>query len=226
MKAAIVLALIGTVLAAPPLRLMAKPVQDHDQYAHIFAEVRPAGQRPQQTEFQPQHHNYVSNNQVEVDQQSVEQKEQHPNFYPNHQVELEVKPVDQKPPQRLEVEIKQQHPQNSAQGHLVNLQMNRPQHLEVEIKDHHSSPNHQVELEIKPVQQRPPFQHQQNSAQGHLVALGPKPVEQKPQHSESEVPADHQPKHPQQIELEIAEEDKPISSYLQSLPHFNLNLRQ
>jgi len=40
MKAAIVLALIGTVLAAPPLRLTPKPVREQDPYAHIFATAR------------------------------------------------------------------------------------------------------------------------------------------------------------------------------------------
>jgi len=245
MKAAIVLALIGTVLAAPPLRLMPKPVPEQDPYAHIFAQVRPAAQ-PQQMEFQSQHHYGVSNNQVEMGVESAEQKhlevenqQHHPSVYPNHQVEQE-----QKPPQHLGFEVKQQHQQNSAQGHLVSLgvkpmEQNRPQHLEVEIREQHSAPNHQMELEIKPMEQDRPHhlqveikeqhsspnhifevkqQHQQeNSAQGHLVSLGVKP-----QHLEYEISADHHQKPPQQIEQ--PQEDKPIS-YLQN-QHFNLNLHQ
>ncbi|EDX06523.1 GD10749 [Drosophila simulans] len=189
MKAAIVLALIGTVLTAPPVRVMPKPGSELDQYAHIFAKVRPPGQKHQNMEIesQPQHHNYLSSNHVNAEINHVEPKQ--PQFMehgssqvesrPPHTVDFEIKPVEQKPPQRLEFEVKPQHEQNSPQGHLVSLgvkpvEQKPPQHLEVEIKQQqpHSSPNHQVELEIKQVEQKPP-QH---------LEIEIKPVDQKPPH--------------------------------------------
>ncbi|XP_017106683.2 uncharacterized protein [Drosophila bipectinata] len=168
MKAAIVLALISSVLAAPPVRVQPRPgyAANVDQYAHIFAQVRPSGNHKVEVEVKPEEYQPLANS-------------------ASHLVELEVRPVDQKPPQLLEIEIKQEHQpqhQNPAQGHFVELEFQQ-QSPQTEVK----SPNHLVELEIKPVEPKPthleieikqqPQQekehhHQdQNLAQGHLVPL-------------------------------------------------------
>jgi len=155
MKAAIILALIGTVLTAPPVRVMPKPGSELDQYAHIFAKVRPPGQKHQnmEIEFQPQHHNSLSSNQVNAEISHVEPKQ--PQYMeqsssqvesrPPHTVDFEIKPVEQKPPQRLEFEVKPQHEQNSPQGHLVSLGAveQKQQHIDHELKN-----SHKIELEF------------------------------------------------------------------------------
>lgn len=196
MKAAIVLALIGSVLAAPPVRVQHRPgnAGNFDQYAHIYAQVRPS-----------------ANHKVEMEVKPVEYQPQANSA--SHLVELEVRPVEQRPPQLLEIEIKQEHQsqhQNPAQGHYVELEIQQqPQHLEV------NSPNHLVELEIKPVEQKPTHleieikqqqqpekehHHQdQNPAQGHLVPL--------------KSPA-------QKVEFEAAHDMRPMSQ------HYSLNLGQ
>ncbi|XP_016987181.1 G-box-binding factor isoform X1 [Drosophila rhopaloa] len=207
MKAAIILALIGTVLAAPQIKLTAKPV---DKYSHIFAEVRPEVQRPQ-------HHNYVV--EIETEKKPTQNVEfeigqQHQSSAQGHLVNLEAKPVEQKHQQHLEVEIQQQHP-NSSPNHQVEYEIRPvvqkvPQHLEVEIKQQHSSPNHQVEYEIKPVVQKVPQHLEVEIKQQQEHSVEAKPEEQK---------------HIQHIELEVSQEDKLLFSNPQN-QHFNLNLRQ
>ncbi|XP_016987182.1 G-box-binding factor isoform X2 [Drosophila rhopaloa] len=146
MKAAIILALIGTVLAAPQIKLTAKPV---DKYSHIFAEVRPEVQRPQ-------HHNYVV--EIETEKKPTQNVEfeigqQHQSSAQGHLVNLEAKPVEQKHQQHLEVEIQQQHP-NSSPNHQVEYEIKPvvqkvPQHLEVEIKQ-----QQEHSVEAKPEEQK------------------------------------------------------------------------
>ncbi|EDW73823.1 uncharacterized protein Dwil_GK19335 [Drosophila willistoni] len=128
MKSVIVFILVlGSVLAAPPTRVIgAKP--QVDPYAHIFAQVRPAGQKHEEI------HNHFS---IEY---NAEQPE-------TQLIELEIKPSEeQKHSQLIELNLTADDDRKLSNGiGLEIVQHEHQNHVEIKKPEHHH-----VELDIIP----------------------------------------------------------------------------
>ncbi|XP_034651818.1 uncharacterized protein LOC117890843 [Drosophila subobscura] len=156
MKAVIILVLVGSVLAVPPLRVMPQSASQ-DAHAHVFAEVRPAGQKHQQ---QLSEQSFVVQTSAEHHAVEVELKPAHQSPVESHVVEVGIKQKEPKP-QHIELDIK---PVHQSPSHVVELEFKpadqpKHQHIDVElVADHHGTQtHHEVELEVVR-QQQPPHQ--------------------------------------------------------------------
>ncbi|XP_033246603.1 uncharacterized protein LOC117187841 [Drosophila miranda] len=159
MKAVIILVLVGIVLGAPQIKV--RPYRE--PHAHIFAEVRPAGQKPQQqgVDLEVKEQNLVVETKP-AHQASAESHVVEAGFKPaaeSHVVEVEIKQAEQKP-QHVELDIK---PVHESASHVVELEIQqadahqKPQHIEVELVAGHKGvqSHHEVEVEVSPEQQPP-----------------------------------------------------------------------
>ncbi|XP_022226847.2 uncharacterized protein LOC111077037 [Drosophila obscura] len=202
MKAVIILVLVGSVLAVPPFRVMSQSQSvSQDAHAHIFAEVRPAGQKHQQQSVD-----------MELNEQAlvVKTKPAHQAAAENHAYEVELKPAHQ----------------STNENHVVEVGIKqaeqKPQHIELDIKPVQHSPSHVVELEIKQADHHQKPQH----IDVELVA----DHQGVQTHHEVELEVIRQQQPPHQIEVEIvkAGDSNVVKQTLpvQSLQHLNLNLAQ
>ncbi|XP_068147509.1 uncharacterized protein [Drosophila tropicalis] len=117
----------GSVLAAPPTRVIeAKP--QVDPYAHIFAQVRPAGQKHEEI------HNHFS-----IEYNAEQPETQH--------IELEIKPSEeQKHSQLIELNLTPDNDRKLSNGIGLEIAQHEHQnHVKIQKPEHHY-----VELDIKP----------------------------------------------------------------------------